>query len=213
MPQQRSEIIDANRAQKISEVDTFTVERYRQFFAHLPKGAKKILDVGCGVGRGGAALKACDAGLTLMGLDCVPERIGALDKAVYPESLCAFTTDIPLATGSFDAVVAGEFIEHVPPPEVDLTLAEFFRVLRLHGRLLLTTPNPNFLKNKLQHLSVLNDPSHVTQHYPDCLAFRMRAVGFSRVRICGSGKVTRLVGQRFPWLSAYGSYLIQGDKW
>src|SRR5258708_4831756 len=146
MPQDRSEIVEANRAQKISERDTFTEERYRQFYAHLPAGAKRIMDVGCGIGRGGAALKSCDAGLELTGLDCVPERIEALDKGIFSRGLCAFTTDIPAENGHYDAVVAGEFLEHVPPLQVDATLAEFFRVLRLRGRVLLTTPNPNYLK-------------------------------------------------------------------
>ena len=171
------------------------------------------MDVGCGIGRGGAALKACDAALKLTGLDCVPERIEALDKTIFLEGLCAFTTEIPVESGHFDAIVAGEFLEHVPPVQIDATLAEFFRVLRLRGRLLLTTPNPNYLKNKIKDLSVLQDKSHQTQHYPDCLAYRLRLVGFSRIKILGSGKVTRILGQHFPWLSVYGSYLISGDKW
>jgi 2-polyprenyl-3-methyl-5-hydroxy-6-metoxy-1,4-benzoquinol methylase len=212
MPQDRSEIVEVNRAQT-SEKDTFTPERYRQFHTHLPVDAKKIMDVGCGIGRGGEALKACNAGLELTGLDCVPQRVAALDKAVYSEALCGFATDIPGESGRYDAVVAGEFLEHVPPMQVDATLAEFFRVLRLHGRLLLTTPNPNYLRNRFQHLSMLMDPSHLTQHYADCLAFRLRLVGFSNIKIFGSGKVTRFLGQRFPLLSIYGSYLIRGDKW
>jgi 2-polyprenyl-3-methyl-5-hydroxy-6-metoxy-1,4-benzoquinol methylase len=213
MPQDRSEIVEANRAQKISERDAFTEDRYLQFYSHLPAVAKKVLDVGCGIGRGGAALKSCDAGLELTGLDCVPERIAALDKGIFLGGLCAFTTDIPVESGCYDAVVAGEFLEHVPPVQVEATLAEFFRILRLRGRLLLTTPNPNYLKNKFKNLSVLQDRSHQTQHYPDCLAYRLRLAGFSRIKTFGSGKVTRLLGQHFPWLSVYGSYLISGDKW
>ena len=110
-------------------------------------------------------------------------------------------------------IVGGEFIEHVPPAQIDQTLTEFFRVLRLKGRLLLTTPNPNYLKNKFKKLSVLQEPSHLSQHYPDALAFRMRLVGFSNIRIYGSGRVSLYLGQRFPLLSVYGSYLIRGDKW
>jgi 2-polyprenyl-3-methyl-5-hydroxy-6-metoxy-1,4-benzoquinol methylase len=125
MPQDRSEIVELNREQKISETDTFTEERYRQFYAHLPAGAKRILDVGCGIGRGGAALKLRDAGLELTGLDCVLERIAALDKGIFSQGLCAFTTDIPVESGRYDAVVAGEFLEHVPPVQVDATLAEY----------------------------------------------------------------------------------------
>ena len=38
------------------------------------------LDVGCNTGRGGAVLKDCNALLQLTGLDCVPERVAALDR-------------------------------------------------------------------------------------------------------------------------------------
>ena len=213
MPYDQDQIVAANRLQEGSEADSFTPDRYRQFYRHFPVQAKTVLDVGCNTGRGGAVLKACNSAIELTGIDCVPERIAALDKGVYERTLCGLSTQIPAAERSFDVVVAGEFIEHVPPLQVEATLAEFFRVLRLNGRLLLTTPNPNYLKNKFKHLSVLQERSHLSQHYPDCLATRLRMVGFSRVRVYGSGRVSRFVGQRFPILSLYGSYLIRGDKW
>lgn len=209
----RSEIIEANRMQEVSEIDSFTPARYQQFYRHFPEHAKTVLDVGCNTGRGGAVLKKCDPTMKLTGLDCVPERVAALNKDVYERCHCAFSTEIPIENGSFDGVVAGEFIEHLPPQQVDATLMEFFRVLRLKGRLLLTTPNPNYIKNKLKHLSVMLDPSHLSQHYSDCLALRLRNIGFSRIKVYGSGRVSQIVGQRFPFLCVYGSYLICGDKW
>jgi ubiquinone/menaquinone biosynthesis C-methylase UbiE len=207
------DLIAANRSQCVSETDSFTPDRYRQMQSHFPKGAKKILDVGCNTGRGGFVLKRINPAYELIGLDCVPERLTALDKQVYQQTICGFSTNIPVGNKSFDAIVGGEFIEHVPPSQIDATLTEFFRILRLKGRLLLTTPNPNYLKNKLNNLSVLLDESHLTQHFPDALAHRMRLIGFSNISIFGSGRVSSYLGQRFPWRAVYGSYLIQGDKW
>jgi ubiquinone/menaquinone biosynthesis C-methylase UbiE len=207
------DLINANRSQRGSETDSFTSARYRQMQACFPEDAQKILDVGCNTGRGGGVLKGINPAYQLTGLDCVPERLAALDKKVYQQTICGFSNEIPVGNMSFDAIVGGEFIEHVPPAQIDDTLAEFFRILRLKGRLLLTTPNPNYVKNKLKGLSVLLDESHVSQHYPDALAQRMRSTGFSRISILGSGRVSLYLGQRFPWLSVYGSYLIQGDKW
>lgn len=207
------ELIEANRLQRVSETDTFTSDRYRQMRAHFPGHAAKILDVGCNTGRGGAILKILNPAFELTGLDCVPERLSALDKTIYQQALCGLSNSLPVENNHFDVVVGGEVIEHVPPSQIDASLAEFFRVLRLKGRLLLTTPNPNYLKNRLKHLSVLLEESHLSQHYPDALAYRLRLTGFSRVRIYGSGRVSLYLGQRFPWLSVYGSYLIQGDKW
>jgi ubiquinone/menaquinone biosynthesis C-methylase UbiE len=213
MQYDQDKLAAVNRLQEVSEKDSFTPDRYRQFYRHFPVRAKTILDVGCNTGRGGDVLKTCNPAIELTGIDCVPERIAALDKRVYDRTLCGLSTQIPAPDGSFDVVVAGEFIEHVPPIQVEATVAEFFRVLRLRGRLLLTTPNPDYLKNRFKHLSVLQAPSHLSQHYPDCLAARLRLTGFSKVKVCGSGRVSRFIGPWFPVLSLYGSYLIRGDKW
>lgn len=213
MPQSKSEIAEANRLQVESETDPFTAERYIQFHSHFPPGATKVLDVGCGTGRGGEVLKSRHPSVDLTGLDLLPERIQVLDKKVYSKAICAFAADIPAESNCYDVVLAGEFLEHVASSQVDGILAEFFRVLRLRGRLLLTTPNPHYLRNKIQKLSVLCVPAHISQHYPDCLAYRLRMSGFSKIKIFGSGKVSRYFGQRFPLRSIYGSYLVRGDKW
>lgn len=202
---------ELNRGQTVSETDLFTLDRYRQFFRHLPKAASRVLDVGCNTGRGGSVLKECSASLKVVGLDCVPERLEKLPAGVYEQTICGFSTEIPAKDDSFDAVLAGELIEHFYPADVDRSLAEFFRVLRIGGRLLLTTPNPNSLKNRLRGLTVLG-PAHLSQHFPDTLRLKLRMIGFSRIRLKGSGKLTWRVGENFPWLSAYGSYLAMGDK-
>jgi hypothetical protein len=77
--------------------------------------------------------------------------------------------------------------------------------------LLLTTPNPYDLKRRLRGESVLGG-AHVSQHFPDALKCKLKMMGFARVNIYGSGKVSRYLGSRFPLLSIYGSYLAKGDK-
>ena len=212
MPFESDNLIRANRDQIGSEKDSFTAERYRQFVKYLPKNARRILDIGGGVGEGGRELKRLLSGLSLVGLDCVPERVEAMDPGVYAEKVCAFAENLPFPDGSFDAIVAGEFIEHVPGASVDATLHEFFRVLRLKGTLLLTTPNPYYLRNKLQGLSVITEPAHVSQHYAKTLKQRLEMASFSRIRVRGSGKVTRYLGDTFP-LNLYGSFLCSALKW
>ena len=207
-----ADIIDLNRAQTISETDTFTERRYRQFTRHLPEVARDILDVGCNTGRGGAVMKALRPSLSITGLDCVPERLSVLDRSVYASSVCSFTESIQLPSDSFDAVVSGEFIEHLPPNSVFQTLSEFFRLLRLKGVLMLTTPNPVYLKNMLQGESVLGGP-HLSQHRIRSLKRRLEDVGFSGIRIRGSGRASSLLGEHFPIMAVYGSYLTLARKW
>jgi SAM-dependent methyltransferase len=200
-----------NRMQLGSETDPFTVERYRQFARRLPSGACDVLDIGCNTGRGGAALKARAASVHIVGLDCVPERVAALDAAVYVDARVGLTTELPFEDCTFDAVLAGEFLEHLYPKDVDVTLSEFLRVLRVGGRLLLTTPNPNDLKRRVRGGTVLGG-AHVSQHRILSMKRRLRATGFSRIRVFGSGKTSRYLGSLPVGLSLFGSYLLQADK-
>jgi 2-polyprenyl-3-methyl-5-hydroxy-6-metoxy-1,4-benzoquinol methylase len=205
-------LVELNRDQTGSETDTFTEERYRQFERYFTRGTSDVLDVGCNTGRGGDILKSLRPGLSITGLDCVPERLSVLDRNVYQKSICSFTKEISLPNESFDAIVAGEFIEHVPPDEVFQTLCEFFRLLRLKGKLLLTTPNPHYFKNFILKASVLGG-SHVSQHTSASLKRRLEDIGFSRIKIRGTGRVSRFLGENFPWRSAYGSYFVKAIKW
>lgn len=86
--------------------------------ALVPLGAQRVLDVGCGGGALGAALKAerhCD----VVGLEGVPEaattaatRLDAVHR-VDLERL----TELPYPPGHFDAVVLGDVLEHLRDPE------------------------------------------------------------------------------------------------
>jgi ubiquinone/menaquinone biosynthesis C-methylase UbiE len=199
---------DENKRQRCE--DGFTTERYAQLCRHFPGRCSTVLDVGCSTGLGGLVIARRHPGASIIGLDCVADRLAAL-PACYSSSVRGLSTDIPLDDRSVDVVVAGEFLEHLRPHDVDHTLCEFQRVLRVGGRLLLTTPNPGYLKNRVRGLSVYS-VAHLTQHESEVLRLRLRAHGFARIRIRGSGRVSRYVGSRFPVRAVYGSYLVVGDK-
>ena len=201
-----------NSQQIASEHDKFTLERYEQFAKFLPKNSEctNILDVGCNTGRGGLRLKTIKPSIALSGLDCVQERLNALPEC-YSNKVYGLSTKIPVEDRFFDAIIAGEFLEHLYPADVDQTLCEFQRVLKIGGRLLLTTPNPNYLRNKLEKKSVYG-VSHLTQHFPQILKVRLLIHGFSGVKLYGSGKMSRYLGYSFPILAVYGSYLVVANK-
>jgi ubiquinone/menaquinone biosynthesis C-methylase UbiE len=200
-----------NIQQEVSEHDPFTLERYEQFFKFIPEGTLKVLDVGCNTGRGGSRLKQLCQSISLFGLDCVQKRLDALPEC-YSKGIYGLSTNIPIEDQFFDVIVAGEFLEHLYPIDVDKTLCEFQRILKLGGRLLLTTPNPNYLRNKINRTSVYG-VSHLTQHFPRVLRLRLLMHGFSGVKIYGSGKVSRHLGWNFPIKAVYGSYLVVADKY
>jgi SAM-dependent methyltransferase len=200
-----------NLLQPESESDPFTEERYHQFYRHFPSKARTVLDIGCNTGRGGRVLKELNHNLHIYGLDAVKDRVNRLPVDAYESGVHGYSTHIPNDDGIYDVVVAGEFIEHIYQSDVDQTLGEIFRVLKVGGRLLLTTPNPSDIKRKWRGESILGG-SHVSQHFHDAFALKLRMSGFSRVKIEGSGKVTRYLGTKFP-LFVYGSYLAMGDKY
>lgn len=202
---------ELNLLQPESEADPFTEDRYRQFYRFFPTTASRVLDIGCNTGRGGRILRLLDARLIIYGLDAVKDRLDRLPAGVYQDGVHGFSTEIPVENESFDVVVAGEFIEHIYQRDVDKTLEEIFRVLKIGGRLLLTTPNPYDWKRRLRGKSVLGG-AHVSQHFPDALICKLKMMGFANVKTYGSGKVSRYLGSRFPLLSVYGSYLAIGDK-
>ncbi len=100
------------------------------------RGPRRVLDIGCGQGVLLDELATrLPAESQLVGLDVVPPPAAAPWRGVTGD----IATRLPFADSSFDVVVAGEVIEHVPHP--DLMLSEIRRVLAPGGRLVLSTPN------------------------------------------------------------------------
>lgn len=100
--------------------------------------AARVLDVGCSTGFLARRLQA--RGATVVGLE-LDERAAAQARrfceAVHVGDV--ETMDLPLEEGSFDAIVCGDFIEHLRDPRAFLTRIRPF--LAPHGKLVLSTPN------------------------------------------------------------------------
>jgi SAM-dependent methyltransferase len=64
-----------------------------------------------------------------------------LDPAVQPDIVCSITDMSPVAAGSVDAIWSSHNLEHLQRHEVPMALAEFVRVLKPRGFLLLTLPD------------------------------------------------------------------------
>jgi SAM-dependent methyltransferase len=200
------ELTDANRAQTVAESDSFTPHRYRHFSRFIPKGGT-VLDVGCSTGRGGEALARLRPDLTLDGLEALDDR-GA--RATAPIYRTVFVGDLgelsSVARPPYDAVLLGEVIEHIPYTQLIAAIVSLREGLAPGGMLLLTTPNPHYVFLRWRGGSVLGGP-HVSVHCHRCLAELLRAHGFRVLRVEGTGRMSRLIGRRFP-LAFYGSYLM-----
>ena len=202
-----------NILQTRSETDSGTVYRYKQFYANMEKKNDNlvILDVGCNTGRGGEVLKCLlNNKYLLFGVDCVEECLKKASK-IYNAVLNCYSTAIPLSNESIDCILAGEFIEHLSVEDALKSLHEFYRLLKPNSQILLTTPNPGYLKLKLTGFSVLGG-AHLSQYYPHKLKKIMKDVGFTNIIIKGSGRVAKYIGDFWPFMCIYGSYLLSAQK-
>jgi SAM-dependent methyltransferase len=190
--------------------DPFAEARYRQFMRRLPAGAASLLDLGCHDGAGGRVLRAALPNARIVAVDCTPRFLDALPDGIYDQAVLASADKIPLPDSSFDAILAGEVVEHLEEADVDPALDECARLLRPGGHLLMTTPNPGSLKLRLLGGSVLGG-SHRSAHPAERLATRARRAGFAQCTFLGSGRATLVFGENLP-LALYGSYLLIAGK-
>jgi 2-polyprenyl-3-methyl-5-hydroxy-6-metoxy-1,4-benzoquinol methylase len=110
-----------------------------ELLALIPGAARRVLDVGCGAGRLGEALKARQP-VRVVGVELV-DRAAEHARARLDELFAGDveTLDLPFAAGSFDCVVCGDVIEHLRKPERFLRRAHGW--LEPQGRLVASLPN------------------------------------------------------------------------
>jgi 2-polyprenyl-3-methyl-5-hydroxy-6-metoxy-1,4-benzoquinol methylase len=206
------QLIDANIQQVISEVDTFTLERYNLFVKHIHVPNPTILDFGCNTGRGGIIIQKNLDKVNLIGCDIVSERLEKIPTSTYDKIIDLSKVKLDDSQlPRIDVIVSGEVVEHIPFDELVNYLNLFLKILNANGILMLTTPNPNSLLVKLGRQAVLKDPSHINIMDSRFLKQLILKCGFSKAKILGSGKATRYFGESLP-LWVYGSFMIIAYK-
>lgn len=109
--------------------------------SRLPRHGR-ILEVGCGTG--GLLVAAARSGRSITGVDIasrwlVVARRRLADRGVSVPLIAAEAERLPWHDGTFDTVVADSVVEHLDDPS--LALAEWRRILRPGGRLIVWSPN------------------------------------------------------------------------
>ncbi|MEU6259429.1 methyltransferase domain-containing protein [Streptomyces sp. NPDC047043] len=99
-----------------------------------------VLDVGCGDGSAGAVAARVLAGHRIVGVDWSQDALRRAARRL-PQVVRGELSGggLPFASGSADAVLFSEVVEHLVDP--DGALDELHRVLRPGGHLMLSTPN------------------------------------------------------------------------
>ena len=121
----------------------FVHERHRKaaalFRRHLPS-QRRLLDIGCGTGVPATYMKSALGFAEIYGVDIDKAAIEAAKSRGIKAFRCNLDQeDLPFEQGYFDAIFAGEIIEHLVNP--DRLLQEAHRTLAADGMLVVTTPN------------------------------------------------------------------------
>lgn len=67
-----------NAAQKVSEQDSFTAERYDQFIKYFRSQDTNIIDIGCNTGIGGEIIRKKNEQIKIIGIDIIMNRLNKL---------------------------------------------------------------------------------------------------------------------------------------
>ncbi|MBA2310966.1 MAG: methyltransferase domain-containing protein [Pseudonocardiales bacterium] len=170
-----------------------------------------VLEAGCGEGYGADLLAA--AASRVLALDCDAVTVAHVGHR-YPRIAAALgnLVALPLGSSVVDVVVSLQVIEHLW--EQERFLAECARVLRLGGRLLLSTPNR--LTFSPERDSPLN-PFHTRELSPAELVELLRAAGFDVSPLLGlrHGGALRELDARHggSFVDAQVAMVLDGGPW
>lgn len=169
----------------------FVPERIPLFQAAIGTG-KRVLDLGC---RSGALTRHLLDGNEVVGLD-VDAAALAKAAALGIEPVQANVEEpLPFEDATFDAVVAGELLEHLQFP--DALVGEARRLLRPGGILVGSVPNAFRVQSRLRFLrgrAPEDDPTHLRMFSPGSL--RALLTGFDAVELSFVGGRYRRIHPR-----------------
>ncbi|MCH8478228.1 MAG: class I SAM-dependent methyltransferase [Wenzhouxiangella sp.] len=185
---------------------------HRYAWASRLVAGRRVVDAACGEGYGSAMLSQRAA--SVIGVDIDPEAVAHGQRRYQADNLafrCADCTDLPLADDSADVVVSFETLEHLAAQ--DELLAEFRRVLRPEGFLLISSPDRKTYSDATGYAN----PYHVRElyrsefedllarHFPAWRLFGQKLMFVSSIwALAGSGSA--------EWLTADGTRLEESQR-
>lgn len=177
----------------------------------IPAGTQTLLDVGCGGGAFGAAVKAampCRVTGVTHSIEEAEEARRRLDRVEVAD----VNTFEPAELGRFDCIVCSHVLEHLLQP--DQVLVRLRQCLNPGGTLLVALPNVLFWKQRLQFMrgrfrytqGGLMDSTH--------FRFFDWQSAEALLRDCGLSIVERKADGSFPWSAHLGPVLSRAvDRW
>lgn len=122
-----------------------------QYLSEFLKGGEHILDIGAGDGKLTYLLNRFTDGVVGLESQLLPIRFAKLMFEVRGVSDIPFVQgdaiSLPFKRASFDVITLFDVIEHIPTKKLFDFLNEVRRVLRVVGRVVISTPNRNSFRN------------------------------------------------------------------
>jgi SAM-dependent methyltransferase len=133
--------VDALTGAYQAKPETYYGAARRDWLDRMPRdGALRVLELGCGSGATGALALSLGKCGEWVGIErhgpAATKAAGALTQVIEGD---IDSLELPFAGESFDLLVMGEVLEHLPDP--DAVLARLVRFLKPGGRALASTPN------------------------------------------------------------------------
>lgn len=172
-----------------------------------------FLDIGCS--RADFSSLFIKLGWKVYGIDLDSTLVGEAKNKGLQAYVCDISKGLLFEDEFFDCVFAGEVIEHLI--DTDFFIKEIFRVTKIGGCAIITTPNLVSLENRVRILFGiypiwvnyrLESPGHVRAYTPKVLKKQLMQHGFIIQE--HKGNWVPFIPQRFiddvkcPWLSITG---------
>lgn len=157
----------------------FVPERLPLLIAAVGGPGREVLDLGC---RTGAVTVNFLEGNRVVGMDVDREALAIAEGRGIEPVWGDIEGPLPFEDAAFDAVIAGELLEHVREPSD--VVAEVHRVLRLGGTFTGSVPNAYRVQDRLRFLGGQPpdlDPTHLHMYSP--IAMRELLSAFHDVRL------------------------------
>lgn len=113
----------------------FHVQLILRYLGNLD--GKRVADIGSGKGRFAQALRDSNALAHLFAFDLAEAMLRVVPAGI--ERCCGSMTQLPYATGAFDAAYATESLEHAV--DIESAVAELCRIVRTGGRIVIIDKN------------------------------------------------------------------------
>ena len=179
----------ADLARRYTRRSRFARRRIANVLSLLPPlEGRRVVDIGCGMGT--FTIECARRGARALGVDPAPAALPAARRVAEGEGVRrawfarADGARLPLADRSMDLALAADVTEHLDDHTLAAVLGEAGRVLRPGGALVVYTPSPTHIFERLRQSRLMKpDPSHIGLRPAEELAAALRRAGFEVERV------------------------------